>query len=164
MFLVTRYASVASIVAALALPLFALLFGASVTVLVFTVAAALAVVLLHRTNIQRLRAGTEKRITLRRRRGAVAGLGGEPLAQLGVARRVRGVRELGADLADRAVALGEHLVVVDRLEVDLARQTKSSSASSGYSSSALFTISRTESSTKRGVGARARRRTARRAA
>ena len=71
-FLVTRYASVASIVAALSLPLFALLFGASVTVLVFAAAAALAVILLHRANIQRLRTGTEKRITLRRRRGAVA--------------------------------------------------------------------------------------------
>ena len=37
-------------------------------VLLFTAAAALAVVLLHRTNIQRLRARTEKRITLRRGR------------------------------------------------------------------------------------------------
>jgi glycerol-3-phosphate acyltransferase PlsY len=71
-FLITRYASVASMVGAMSLPLFALLFGASVTVLVFTVAATVAVVLLHRANIQRLRAGTEKRITLRRRRGAVA--------------------------------------------------------------------------------------------
>jgi acyl phosphate:glycerol-3-phosphate acyltransferase len=66
-FLVTRYASVASIAAALALPLLALLFGASVTVLVFTVAATVAVILLHRANIRRLRAGTESRIKLRRR-------------------------------------------------------------------------------------------------
>jgi glycerol-3-phosphate acyltransferase PlsY len=71
-FLVTRYASVASIAAALALPPLALLFGASVTVLVFTVAATVAVILLHRANIRRLRAGTESRIKLRRRAVASA--------------------------------------------------------------------------------------------
>ena len=70
-FLATRYASLASIAAALFLPLFALLFEVSVPVLVFTCAAALAVLVLHRTNIRRLRAGTEHRIKLRRR--AVAG-------------------------------------------------------------------------------------------
>ncbi|MBD0289683.1 MAG: glycerol-3-phosphate 1-O-acyltransferase PlsY [Thermoleophilia bacterium] len=70
-FLATRYASVASIGAAATLPLFALLFGASVPILVFTVAAALAVAVLHRTNVRRLRAGTENRFRLRRR--AVAG-------------------------------------------------------------------------------------------
>jgi len=66
-FLLTRYASVASIVAVLTLPLFSLLFDASVPVLAFTVAAAVAVLLLHRGNIRRLRAGTENRIKLRRR-------------------------------------------------------------------------------------------------
>jgi glycerol-3-phosphate acyltransferase PlsY len=66
-FLVTRYASVASLAAAVALPLFALLFGASLPVLLFTLAAAVAVVLLHRRNIGRLRAGTENRMSLRRR-------------------------------------------------------------------------------------------------
>ncbi len=66
-FLATRYASLASISAALFLPLFALLFEVSVPVLVFTCAAALAVLVLHRTNIRRLRAGTEHRIKLRRR-------------------------------------------------------------------------------------------------
>jgi len=70
-FLVFRYASVASLVAALTLPLFALLFGASVPVLVFTVAAGVAVIVLHRGNIRRLRSGTEHKIALRRR--AVAG-------------------------------------------------------------------------------------------
>ena len=70
-FLATRYASLASIAAALFFPLFALLFEVSVPVLVFTCAAALAVLVLHRTNIRRLRAGTEHRIKLRRR--AVAG-------------------------------------------------------------------------------------------
>jgi acyl phosphate:glycerol-3-phosphate acyltransferase len=66
-FLATRYASVASIVSALTLPLFALLFDASTPVLAFTIAAGVAVVLLHRGNIRRLRAGTENRIKLRRR-------------------------------------------------------------------------------------------------
>jgi glycerol-3-phosphate acyltransferase PlsY len=70
-FLATRYASLASIAGALFLPLFSLLFEVSVPVLVFTCAAALAVLVLHRTNIRRLRAGTEHRIKLRGR--AVAG-------------------------------------------------------------------------------------------
>ncbi len=66
-FLVTRYASVASMVSALTLPLFALLLGASRPVLAFTLAAAVAVVALHRGNIRRLRAGTENRFQLRKR-------------------------------------------------------------------------------------------------
>ena len=67
-FLATRYASVASIVSVLTLPLFASLFGASVPVLAFTGAAAAGVVLLHRTNISRLVHGTENRFVLRRSR------------------------------------------------------------------------------------------------
>jgi glycerol-3-phosphate acyltransferase PlsY len=66
-FLLTRYASIASIVASATLPLFAFLFGASAPVLAFTLAAALAVLVLHRGNIKRLRAGTENRFQLRRR-------------------------------------------------------------------------------------------------
>jgi glycerol-3-phosphate acyltransferase PlsY len=66
-FLATRYASVASIVSALTLPLFAFLLGASLPVLAFTVAGAVAVAVLHRANIRRLRAGTENRFRLRRR-------------------------------------------------------------------------------------------------
>ncbi len=67
LFLVTRYASVASIVSAATLPLFAVLFGASRPVIAFTLAAALAVLVLHRANIRRLRAGTENRFRFRRR-------------------------------------------------------------------------------------------------
>jgi acyl phosphate:glycerol-3-phosphate acyltransferase len=67
-FLLTRYASVASIVAAISLPLWALLFGASWPVLAFTTGAALAIVVLHRTNIRRLLAGEENRMELRRPR------------------------------------------------------------------------------------------------
>jgi len=65
-FFLTRYASVASIVTALALPLFAWLYGASWPVLVFAVAGAAAIVLLHRHNVRRLAAGTEHRFDLRR--------------------------------------------------------------------------------------------------
>ena len=69
-FLVTRYASVASMAAAASLPLFALLFGASWPVLAFTAGGAVAIVLLHRTNIARLVRGQENRIKLRRRTAA----------------------------------------------------------------------------------------------
>jgi glycerol-3-phosphate acyltransferase PlsY len=67
-FLPTRYASAASIAAAISLPLWALLFGASWPVLAFAVGAALAIIVLHRTNIRRLLAGEEHRIQLRRPR------------------------------------------------------------------------------------------------
>jgi acyl phosphate:glycerol-3-phosphate acyltransferase len=78
-FLATRYTSVASMLAAVALPVFALVFGSSVPVLVFAAGAALAILLLHRANIARLLSGTENRFTLRRRppelgRGAERGL------------------------------------------------------------------------------------------
>jgi glycerol-3-phosphate acyltransferase PlsY len=65
-FFLTRYASVASIVTALALPLFAWLYGASWPVLVFAGAGAFAIVVLHRRNVRRLAAGTEHRFELRR--------------------------------------------------------------------------------------------------
>ena len=66
-FAATRYASVSSIVAAGSLPVVALLLGEPWPVLVFSVGAALAVLLLHRANLARLRAGTETRVDLRRR-------------------------------------------------------------------------------------------------
>jgi acyl phosphate:glycerol-3-phosphate acyltransferase len=66
-FLLTRYTSVASMLAALALPLFALAFGSSVPVVVFSAGAALAILVLHRANIRRLLSGTENRFELRRR-------------------------------------------------------------------------------------------------
>ena len=64
-FLVFRYASLASIVAALSLPLTAVLLDEPWPVIVFAAAAAAGVVLLHRANIARLRAGTENRFRLR---------------------------------------------------------------------------------------------------
>jgi acyl phosphate:glycerol-3-phosphate acyltransferase len=65
-FAVFRYASVASIVAALSLPVASFALGEPWPVDVFAVAAAVAVLVLHRTNISRLRAGTEKRFRFRR--------------------------------------------------------------------------------------------------
>ena len=66
-FAVTRYASVSSMVAAAALPVVALVLGEPWPVVAFSVGAAVAVLLLHRTNVARLRAGTETRVQLRRR-------------------------------------------------------------------------------------------------
>lgn len=65
-FLLTRYTSVASIAGALALPVVALLFGYPVPVIVFCGLTGLAVIVLHRSNLKRLRAGTEHRFRLRR--------------------------------------------------------------------------------------------------
>jgi acyl phosphate:glycerol-3-phosphate acyltransferase len=66
-FAATRYASVSSMVAACALPVVALLLGEPWPVLAFSVGAAVAVLVLHRANLARLRAGTETRVQLRRR-------------------------------------------------------------------------------------------------
>jgi acyl phosphate:glycerol-3-phosphate acyltransferase len=65
-FLLSRYASLASIVAALSLPVLAVVLGEPWPIIVFGVIAAVGVVLLHRANIARLRAGTESRFRLRR--------------------------------------------------------------------------------------------------
>lgn len=65
-FLLFRYASLASIVAAVSLPLTAVLLDESWPVIAFAGAAAVAVVVLHRANIGRLRSGTESRFRFRR--------------------------------------------------------------------------------------------------
>lgn len=65
-FLVTRYASIASMVVAVVLPFAALVLGEPWPVVVFGVAAGVAVLLLHRPNFTRLRAGTESRFRPRR--------------------------------------------------------------------------------------------------
>jgi acyl phosphate:glycerol-3-phosphate acyltransferase len=65
-FLALRYASVASMAAAVSLPVAAVLFGEPWPVIAFAAAAAVAVVVLHRGNIARLRAGTENRFRFRR--------------------------------------------------------------------------------------------------
>jgi glycerol-3-phosphate acyltransferase PlsY len=66
-FLVTRYTSVASLLSAATLPLFAILFGASWLVVAFTAGAAVAIFALHRANIARLLNRTENRFELGRR-------------------------------------------------------------------------------------------------
>jgi glycerol-3-phosphate acyltransferase PlsY len=65
-FVTLRYASLASIVAGLSLPLVAVLLGYPWPVVAFAGAAAAAIVVLHRSNIRRLVAGTENRAKLRR--------------------------------------------------------------------------------------------------
>lgn len=83
-FLLLRYASVASMLAALSLPIVAALIGEPWPVIAFGAAAAVAVVVLHRANIARLRAGTESRFKFRGQtpKGSdpSSSLGGEPLA------------------------------------------------------------------------------------
>jgi len=69
-FLVTRYASVASIVTALALIGLVLLFGYPWPVVAFAGAGAAAIVFLHRHNLRRLAGGTEHRFELKRARRA----------------------------------------------------------------------------------------------
>ena len=58
-FALTRYASLASMLAAVALPVLCLALGSSWPVVAFTALAALAVLTLHRQNVRRLLAGTE---------------------------------------------------------------------------------------------------------
>jgi glycerol-3-phosphate acyltransferase PlsY len=65
-FLATRYTSVASMLSAVTLPLFALLFGASWPVVAFAAGAAVAIFVLHRANIARLLSRSENRFELRR--------------------------------------------------------------------------------------------------
>jgi glycerol-3-phosphate acyltransferase PlsY len=73
-FLATRYTSVASMVSAATLPLFALLFGASWPVVAFAAGAAVAIFVLHRTNIARLLSRSENRFELRRTSKARGGV------------------------------------------------------------------------------------------
>ena len=69
-FLLTRFASLASIVTALALAVLVIVLDYPWPVVVFGVAGACAVIALHHRNIRRLVAGTEHRFQLRRARGA----------------------------------------------------------------------------------------------
>ena len=66
-FVLTRYASVASVTAAASLPLWAWLFGYPWPVIAFGAAAGVGVLVLHRANLGRLWHGEENRSTLWRR-------------------------------------------------------------------------------------------------
>jgi glycerol-3-phosphate acyltransferase PlsY len=68
-FVLTRYASIASMTAAASLGLWAWLFGYPWPVIAFGGAAGAGVVFLHRANIARLARGEENRFELRRRSG-----------------------------------------------------------------------------------------------
>jgi acyl phosphate:glycerol-3-phosphate acyltransferase len=65
-FLVTRYASLASILTALALAVLVVVLDYPWPIVVFGIAGAAAVIALHRQNIRRLRGRTEHRFELRR--------------------------------------------------------------------------------------------------
>ena len=65
-FLLTRYASLASIVTAVALVVLVLALGYPWPIVAFGIAGAAAVIFLHRGNIRRLLGGTEHRFELRR--------------------------------------------------------------------------------------------------
>jgi glycerol-3-phosphate acyltransferase PlsY len=65
-FVLSRYASLASILTAVAVPFVAIAAGESWPVVVFAAIVSVAVIVLHRANIARLRAGTENRFRLRR--------------------------------------------------------------------------------------------------
>lgn len=65
-FALSRYTSVASIVAAAAFPIAAFVLGYPTPVLVFALIGSGAIIWLHRPNLKRLRAGTEHRVHLRR--------------------------------------------------------------------------------------------------
>jgi len=65
-FLLSRYASLASIVTGVALPFVGLALGEPWPVIVFAAIAGVAVLVLHKANIARLRAGTESRFHFRR--------------------------------------------------------------------------------------------------
>lgn len=68
-FLVSRYTSLASILGAVALPVLTFAIGYPTSVEIFALFTGVAVIFLHRTNLRRLRAGTEHRFRgLRRTR------------------------------------------------------------------------------------------------
>src|SRR5512145_2725968 len=65
-FLSTRFASLASIVTAAVLAVLVVVFGYPWPVIVFGIAGATAVIVMHRQNVRRLLTGTEHRFELRR--------------------------------------------------------------------------------------------------
>jgi glycerol-3-phosphate acyltransferase PlsY len=65
-FYATRYVSLASILAALSLPLLAVLLGSGPAAVWVTSVVALFVVVRHRANVRRLLGGTEKKFERRR--------------------------------------------------------------------------------------------------
>jgi glycerol-3-phosphate acyltransferase PlsY len=77
-FLLTRYASVSSIVAAASLPFVAWGLGEPWPVIAFGAAAAVGVLVLHRANLARLLRGEENRFEFKRRKDRSGPGGAEP--------------------------------------------------------------------------------------
>lgn len=67
-FSVTGYISIASIIASISVPLFALVFSEPTEIVVFMSILCLVIVYRHRSNIKRLQQGEEKRISLFKKR------------------------------------------------------------------------------------------------
>jgi len=67
-FSVTGYISLASIIASIAVPLFALVFSEPTEIVIFMSILCLVIAYKHRSNIKRLQDGEEKRISLLKRR------------------------------------------------------------------------------------------------
>lgn len=63
----TGYVSLASIITSISIPILTLIFGESTEIVVFMSLLCLAIVYKHRSNIQRLKSGQEKRIRLTRK-------------------------------------------------------------------------------------------------
>jgi glycerol-3-phosphate acyltransferase PlsY len=62
-FVLFRYASLASLATAVALPILCVVLGEPLATVIFSAVAALAVIVLHRHNIRRLLNGTESRFS-----------------------------------------------------------------------------------------------------
>ncbi len=60
-FLVTRYVSVASIIAAALTPILAIVFGEPIEFIIFGLLAAAFIIFRHKENISRLKSGRENR-------------------------------------------------------------------------------------------------------
>ncbi|HHY19550.1 MAG TPA: glycerol-3-phosphate 1-O-acyltransferase PlsY [Firmicutes bacterium] len=63
----TKYVSLASIISAIAMPFAVIIFGYSLPYIIMSICAAIFAVYRHKSNIERLRAGTESKFNLRKR-------------------------------------------------------------------------------------------------
>ena len=115
-FLATRYASLASLVTALALAILVVVLDYPWPIIAFGIAGAAAVIVLHRQNIRRLVGGTEHRFE-RQRASWLSQAASVVWCELGSP-----VASSPRSSPDRSVALGHDVVDVDRLEVDLPRE------------------------------------------
>ena len=64
--MIKRYVSLASIISALSFPILSFFMDVSRTIFIFSIFAAIMIVLTHRSNIKRLIAGTEKRVWVKK--------------------------------------------------------------------------------------------------